>query len=449
MELKMQIGESFADFTVRVMNNLEEFGLTKQQAFKELFGKEMAIDNVRKVGYFATYIQEAIDNGLDRKFMTEVVIEETKDDFVPNYKSTHEILSDGSHKSDKLVKMDSEQAKDSKFLLEAHGFNFKNWELLNAKNNIWNSYSKTDGIMTLYSSKITVKPKAYEFNLDWFKEQFEKIEEINPQEFPYPENFHTPNLNKVVEIQYADLHIGLRGLEYEEELNAVTDEIIEKYKYAETFILPIGQDWLNSDYQIGANFKTTRGTDLEQTLDYKEMYQCGLRVACRIIDNILSKTSANIDCIYISANHDKHSAFGLFCSLMQRYNGFTHNAIVSKRIDFDDSTKPRKYRKYGVNGIGIAHGDKEGKRIFNAFQVEAPTIFASTKFREFHLSHLHNESVKDEGGIVYRRLPTPNTPDNWHTELGFIGSSNRVQVFVYDLDKGLESINYHYINKAD
>lgn len=441
MDLKMNSNESYADFVVRVMNNLEEFGMTKQQAFKELFDKDMAIDNIRKVSYMATYIQEAIDNGLDSKFKCDSNVEE----FVPNYKSTHEIMTDGSHKSDKLLKMDSEQAKNSNFLLQAHGFDSNTWELLNAKNNIWNSYSKADGIMTLYSSKITVKPKAYEFDLTWFKEQFSKLEEIDPQQFPYPENFGTPTSNKVVEIQYSDLHIGLRGLDYEEELNKITDEIIEKYKNAETFIIPIGQDWLNSDIQIGANFKTTRGTDLEQTLDYKEMYQCGLRVACRIIDGILSKTSANIDCIYISANHDKHSAFGLFCSLMQRYNGFTHDTIVSKRIYFDDSTKPRKYRKYGVNGIGLAHGDKEGKRIFNAFQVEAPTIFATTKFREFHLSHLHTEIVKDEGGIVYRRLPTPNTPDNWHTELGFIGSTNRVQVFVYDLDNGLESINYHYV----
>ena len=39
-ELKMLQGESFEQFVVRVLNNLEEFGLNKQQAFKELFNKE-------------------------------------------------------------------------------------------------------------------------------------------------------------------------------------------------------------------------------------------------------------------------------------------------------------------------------------------------------------------------------------------------------------------------
>lgn len=439
LELKMNKDESFEEFCVRVINNLEDFGLTKQEAFKKLFEKDFANDNIRKICYFAEYIQEAIDNGICNKFKIENVVED-----MPNYKSTHSIESDGSHKSDKLLIMSSEQSKDPEYLLKAHGFDSLNWELLNAKNNIWNAYSKKDGIMTMYSSKITAKPKAHTFDINWFKEQFKDIEPIDPFEIKMVTQT-TPNSNKVVEINFADLHIGLHGISYEDELNKIVDEVIEKYKHAEHFILPIGQDWLNADIQIGADFKTTKGTSLQQSLSYKEMYQTGIRIASRIIDGLLSKTSATIECIYLKANHDKHSSFGLFCSLMQRYSNFETNAYITKRITFDDSMLPRKYRKIGVNGIGFAHGDTEGKRIFNMFTVEAPTIFSQTKFREFHLSHLHHESVKDEGGIIYRRLPTVNATDDWHTELGFIGSSNRVQCFVYDYDNGLDSIDYFYI----
>ena len=69
MNLKMLNNESFADFAIRIINNSEEYGLTKQQAFKELFCKDMAKDNVRKIGYLSSYIQEAIDNGYDKKFL--------------------------------------------------------------------------------------------------------------------------------------------------------------------------------------------------------------------------------------------------------------------------------------------------------------------------------------------------------------------------------------------
>ena len=445
-ELKMLQGESFEQFVVRVLNNLEEFGLNKQQAFKELFNKDMAVDNIRKVSYLATYISEAIDTNYYKRFS---INEEKKDEVAINYKSSTEILSDGSHKSDKLLQMSSEQSKDPNFLLEAHGFNSHNWELLSVKNNIWNSYSKQDGIMTLYSSKLTAKPKINDFDIEWFKSQFENIEPINPFNINYPKDFSVSNSNKVCEIQLSDLHIGLQGIDYEKELIDMIDNIILENKGVETFILPIGQDWLNSNVKIGSSFTTVGGTSLQQSLSYKDMLQTGIRIASHIIDNILSNTSANIDCFYLPANHDAHSCFGLFCAIQQRYKDFTHNAVVSKRIEFCDSMKSRKYRKYGVNGIGFGHGDKERNKIFNLFTVEAPHIYATTTHREYHLSHLHNESVKDIGGIVYRRLPTVNSPDDWHTEQGYVGSSNRIQVFVYDLDKGLQSINYYYINKAD
>ena len=378
----------------------------------------------------------------------EVENEEIKKDELEleklKYKSTEEICPDGTHKSDKLLQMDSNQSKDPSFLLNSHGFNSEEWELLSAKNNIWNAYSKQDGIMTLYSSKIVAKPKIKSFDLNWYKEQFEKIEPIDPFEIRSLDLF-MPQSKKIVELNLCDLHIGLNGVEYEDKLKLSIDEIIEKHKYAEEFILPIGQDWLNSNVKIGANFTTVRGTSLEQNLTYREMVQTGIRIGVYIIESILSKTSANIDCLYIKGNHDEHSSYILFCALMQRYHHFTHDVLISKRIYFDDSMKPRKYRRYGVNGIGFAHGENEGKKIYGLFQIEAPQIFANTNCREFHLSHLHHESVKDENGIIFRRLPTPNSPDEWHENMGFLGSTNRIQVFVYDYDNGLDSINYYYL----
>ncbi|MEM5592761.1 hypothetical protein AAHH67_15330 [Niallia circulans] len=87
------------------------------------------------------------------------------------YKETTEIMANGSHKSDKLLRMTSEQSKDVDYLLSAHGFDTKSWELVNAKNNIWNVHSKQDGVQTLYSSKITVKPRVNGFDYEKFLEK--------------------------------------------------------------------------------------------------------------------------------------------------------------------------------------------------------------------------------------------------------------------------------------
>lgn len=439
MELKAKKGESFQEFVVRVLTNLEDFNLSKEEAIKILFDRNLSKDNSRKAIYLAGYIQEAIDSGYYLKFFNATEKNIDKQSSV-KYNEKSEILPSGNHKSEKLIELNDEQLKDKNYILKAHGFDPSHWELIGAKNNIWNAYSKVDGIMTLYSSKITAKPIIKEFDLSWFKEAFDKLEPVKSIESKDC-TLHVDN-NKIVEIQYADLHIGLKGIEYESELKSITDRIIEKNKDASKFLLPIGQDWLNADIKIGANYLTTSGTSLEQSLSYKDMIQTGIRVACYIIDSILYNTKATIDCPYILANHDKHSCFGVFCALMQRY-------LNNPRIKFDDSMKQRKYIKYGVNGIGLGHGHKEKNKIYKAFSIEAPSIYASTKFREFHLSHLHNESVKDECGVVHRRLPTVNTPDEWHTESGWIGATNRIQTFVYDIDKGLKSIEYYYIEKED
>jgi len=395
-----------SDCFINVFNNLTDIEVSETEARKELRG---------------------IENFLNRKL--EISGENNKENIV-KYSESIEINSNGVQVSNKLIEMNEEQLKDPVFMLNAHGYSEKSFELLNVKNNFWNVYSKKDGVQTLYSSKITVKPIIQEFDIEWAKEIFEELPSLKPVK-KYIDKVH----KSIIEIQYADLHIGLQGCEYEEELNDMTDRIISKFKHADIFLIPMGQDLLNSNHTVNSASVTVKGTIVESNMSYSEMFKSGLRVYCHIVDRILEQTDAVIDMPYILGNHDKHSAFGVYQSLMQRYRN-------NPNIKFDDSMKPRKYRGYGVNGIGLGHGQSEGKRITGLFQTEASSIFANSKFVEFHLSHLHSEKSFSENGITFRRLPTVNKPDEWHNEKGFVGATNRIQVFEYDYEIGLESINY-------
>ncbi|MCP3925553.1 MAG: hypothetical protein GY714_23535 [Desulfobacterales bacterium] len=391
-------------------SKLYSIGLSNTEARKELAGIEKHLE-----------------------YKMEIEGESTENEDLPKYNESEELCADGKYKSDKLLKMSKEQSKDVDYLLNAHGFDNKCWQIVNARNNTWNVYSKKDGVQQLYSSKITVKPIIPEYDVEWAKEVFKEIKPLPPVKL-YKNN----KGSKIVELQYADIHIGLRGLEYEDELNKMTDEIINEYKDADVFILPIGQDLLNANHSNGANLTTLKGTAVEQSLSYREMFKSGLRVVCHILDRIIENTEARIECIYVPGNHDEQSCFGVFQSVMQRY-------LNNKNIIFDDVIKPRKYRLYGVNGIGFGHGQGEGKRIFGRFSVEAPEIFAKAKCREFHLTHLHNESVKDENGIIFRRMPTVNSPDNWHDGKGYTGATKRIQAFRYNAETGLKGIDYFYL----
>ena len=121
--------------------------------------------------YNLLFTRDAIRFYIQRNFTTKQPIEEPK----PSYKETVEIGSDGTHKSDKLLRMSENQSKDVNYLLQAHGYDVNEWELINAKNNIWNVYSKEDKVQTLYSSKITVKPKVN--GMDW-EELITRLSEI-------------------------------------------------------------------------------------------------------------------------------------------------------------------------------------------------------------------------------------------------------------------------------
>ena len=76
------------------------------------------------------------------------------------YKSESSINKDGTFSSDKLIVIKEDELKNPNSLLKAHGFDIREWELVSARNNIWNVYSKQDGVQELYSSKIVVKPRS-------------------------------------------------------------------------------------------------------------------------------------------------------------------------------------------------------------------------------------------------------------------------------------------------
>ena len=67
-------------------------------------------------------------------------------DTTQNYRTEIAINKDGSFLSNKLITMSEDDLKNPESLLKAHGFDVREWELVSAKNNAWNAYSKQDGI---------------------------------------------------------------------------------------------------------------------------------------------------------------------------------------------------------------------------------------------------------------------------------------------------------------
>ena len=96
--------------------------------------------------------------------------------------------------------------------------------------------------------------------------------------------------------------------------------------------------------------------------------------------------------------------------------------------------------------LGFAHGNKEKKRIEKIMQVEASHLWSDSLYREFHLGHLHSEQVTEDGGIIIRNLPSVTGTDAWHHDSGYVGAVRKCMCFLWDKNKGLDTIFNVVIN---
>ena len=335
------------------------------------------------------------------------------------YKEATEILGDGSQKSDKLISMSLEQSKDVNYLLQAHGFDTKEWDLVSARNNIWNTNSQSQGVQTLYSSKITVKPKVIGFNVDKF------IERVKQEVKPIHIKSKVDKGERLLEIPLFDMHFGIADLDYYLDTYNEILETIESRKW-DTILFVIGQDLLHND---GFEGKTTNGTFI-QKVDMEKAWDD----AFTFYENLISKAiknAANVHAIYSAGNHDRAISFGFAKALAQRF----------PQVKFDTGIKHRKHFVWNDIALFFTHGDKGHNRMSRNFLDEYGKIIANAKVVEIHSGHLHAEKAKDDFGILVRTLSTGAKTDDWHYEQGFIGSEKRFQLFEFTNDK-LKKLHY-------
>jgi len=371
-----------------------------------------------------------------RSFVRRELKKQQQDEPVDKTEIT--INKDGTQTSSCLINMSKEQAKDVHFLLEAHGYCPKTWELVSARNNIWQTYSKLDKIQTLYSSKIVVKPRV-DISFEEIKEHFEEFS--NRYERPKIKKQAVVCDGKMLEIPIMDVHFsklawsGEVGESYdykiaEQRLKHVIFDFIERtrsYKF-EKIIFPVGQDFFHFDQIDGS---TTKGTKMDADLRWQKLFLKGIEILIELID-LLSQI-APIEVFYVSGNHDRMTSY---YATNYIYAWYRNDENVKVSVE----PMARKYIEFGANLIGYSHGENERKRIAGIMQVEAKEAWGRTKFREWHLGHLHSEQTREENGIIIRKISSITGTDAWHYENGFIGAIRKAQAFIWDKECGLEAI---------
>lgn len=338
----------------------------------------------------------------------------------PTFKETVEIHNDGMHSSNKLLRMSIDEAKDPAYLLKAHGYDRDAWELVSARSNIWNAHSDKSGIMQLYSSKISVKPRKSVTTID---DVIAAIKDIKP---------FTIDIKPIVvagkgllEIPIFDAHFGISDYEY---YKPSQDQIALKLMagYWQEALFIIGQDLFHND---GFRGQTANGTQIE-TVDMAKAWNDALKFYSPLIAISLQRAK-KVKIIYSKGNHCESISWA-FVQMLK---------ALFPQAAFDDGMEERKSHVYGSNFIGITHGDKARKNLHNIFPIEFPVEWSQAKNREIHTGHYHIEDGKDVFGMMIRTLSTRNKTDKWHKDNGFVGGHKRFMLFEYSKEE-LESIHY-------
>ena len=336
----------------------------------------------------------------------------------PAYKETTEILAGGVQRSDKLIKMNDKQSKDVEYMLKAHGFDPNEFELISVKNNIWNTNSKTQGVQTLYSSKISVKPKVDGFNVD---KLIEKLK-IKPSILSYKEK----QGENLLVIPYFDKHFGISTFEHYIPVLSKTISKIQSKTWSKILLI-CGQDELHND---GFTGQTTSGTMIDK-VDMEKAWADAFNFESAIIDEAI-KNSNSVEVVFSAGNHDQAMGWALAKALEVKY----------PQLYFNTEMKQFKAFTWENIFLGITHGDKANQqRAIKAILAEYGKLMTASNTREILTGHLHHTKTHDDFGIVYRTLGSGVPTDSYHADHAFIGAMKQFQMLEYNKDF-IEAIYY-------
>lgn len=298
-------------------------------------------------------------------------------------------------------------------------------------------------IKPFFSIKVFLKRKTQEIRnklaIDDLKSDLKNFAVSYPK-IKYPKT----ESGMLFEIEVPDLHIG--KLTWEEESGESSDLKLQSKRAIETLtnllaharnypiekiLFPIGNDYFNVDNQFNT---TSHGTPQQEDTRWRKTFRVGRTLAIQMID--LCACIAPVDVLIVPGNHDEERSFYLGDALECWYH-------TNSNVHIDNSAQKRKYYLYGKLLLGLTHGYHEKlDKLQNIMPVEAPEMWAKSKFREWHTGDKHHRvdavyKTNEQIGVVVRILRSLSPNDAWHYDKGYVGALRASEAFLWDREQGL------------
>jgi hypothetical protein len=240
-----------------------------------------------------------------------------------------------------------------------------------------------------------------------------------------PETGHANYDHKIAAKLYEEAFMDLLG-------RCVATGSLEK------ILIVHGNDAINVNGGSGA---TAHGTPQVNDSRWQKMWESYWDCTIKAINSALQ--CAPVDVVIMPGNHDRDLIWSMGHSLQSFYHG-------NKNVTVENTPICRKYYKYGVNLIGLAHGDTTPlNKLPLLMATEAPKLYSETKRHEWHTGHIHHLRTRDEAdtcGIRVRSLPSLCPPNAWAVGSGYSRSLRASQAFLWHRDRGLLDVKEHSID---
>lgn len=183
---------------------------------------------------------------------------------------------------------------------------------------------------------------------------------------------------------------------------------------------------------------TTSGTALDRDGRLQKMIQVGCDTLLGVIERAAS--NAPTDVVIVNGNHDEAMTWSFQRIVEERFRR-------DKRVAVDGRFTGRKYLSSGKCLVGFAHGHRAKRKLPQIMALEAAQQWAACPYREIHTGHFHSQAaewqrpIETLDGVVVRTAPAICPPDEWHSQMGFIGSRQAMESFLYDPAGGLVAMH--------
>jgi hypothetical protein len=348
------------------------------------------------------------------------------------------IKVDPENPNEATVESDSIQTLDE--LLQRTKVDLNEWAV---ERHVANAWTLADGTQAYQVKAWLKRIEGAATVMEAWHLWLEDLESKGPKAKAHPPK-HESNM---LEIAIQDLHIGKlawrgdTGNNYDSDIaveaadHAIDDLVHQARGYElDRILFLLGNDYFHYDNLQGT---TTAGTPQDRDSRFAKMFLAGQKLATRSIEKLAEIAPVHV--MVIPGNHARIAEW----NLGQVVEAWFRN---DERVTVDNSPMPRKYFAYGKVLLGFAHGDSEPhKSLPTVMPVEEPILWSQSRYREWHLGHLHTSRATDAkpvdgvNGVRVRILQSLSGIDKWHKDKAYVGEVGCAEAFVWHKERGLRA----------